>query len=358
MLIEWLKEFFFGEMMEPIGPNLNLNQNQGVPIEKVKNAKAEEEAQNAAEKCLNNFIESLFKEKTAQNIAISIFERLKDWKDYFVSLFYPTSQISGKNYFDELPPELMRIIAKDSHLTPKNLAQLSAASKALNTSEALAEGKASIIGAEEYKRLLNVEVEDLPIPRGLMEYLKSPSVIDPKVPTMAKTMVILIPKTMKTEDDEVPKPTTLKSYREIIEKVMKEKFGSKFNGYIDDQILEQYGDSEIKESFYLVMTTKILPGTRSQPYPKQLEIAQKYGYEAPSLLPAFIGITMRVLKAGVTRYGQDGQDLLMYTHCKEVIAGYQTVVGWVGASGFHVNSSNFVCYWLTGLAGVRPRSFF
>ncbi len=343
-------------MMEPTGPHLNINQNQGVPIEKVKNAKTEEEAEKAAEKRLSGFIESLFKEKTAQNISISIFERLKDWKDYFVSLFYPTSQISGKSDLEKLPSELMGIIANDLHLAPKDLGKLSAASKALNTSEALAEGKikASIIGAEAYKRLLNVEVDDLPIPRELIEYLKRPSVIDSKVSTMAKTMVVLIPKTMKTEDDEAPKPTTLKSYREIIEKVMKEKFDSNFDGYINDQILEEYGDSEIKESFYLVMTTEVLPGTIFQPYVKQLEIAQKYGYEAPSILPALIGITMRFLKTGVTRYGQEPA---VYTRCSEVVEDYQVVIGWIGTSGFCV-FSNFCGYFSVGLAGAGPRSFF
>ncbi len=326
--------------MEPLSPHLNTNQNQGVPI---KNAKAEEEARKAR---LNNFKENLFKIKTSQYIRDKLTEKGITGK-------------SGGNYFDKFPSDVLGIIIKDPHLTHKDLGQLSVAINACNASEALEEGKimASIIGAEEYKRLLNVEVDDLPIPRELIEYLKRPSVIDPKVPTMAKTMVVLIPKTMKTKDDEVPKPTTLNSYREMIEKVMKEKFGSDFDGYIYDPILELYGeDKAIEESFYLVMTTEVLPGTPNQPYPKQLEIAQKYGYEAPSILPALIGITMRFLKTGVTHYGQEP---IMYTRCKEAVNGYQTVVGWVGASDFNVDILNYFdnCASI-GLAGAGQRSFF
>ncbi len=320
--------------MEPI-PNLNTNQNPDVPV---KNPKAEETPQEAR---LNEFNESLFKNETSQII------RNKEPK-------------TGKSDpIKKLPPELIRIIASDPHLSPKDLGQASAVSKSWKASDALEEEKikASIIGVEEYKRLLNVEVDDLPIPQELIEYLKSPSVIDPKVPTMAKTMVVLIPKTMKTKDDAVPKPTTLKSYKEIIEKVMKEKFGSNFNGYIYDRIFELYGeDKAIEESFYLVMTTEVLPGTLSQPYVKQLEIAQENGYEPPSLLPAFIGITMRFLKTGVTHYGQEP---VMYTRCKEAVDGYQTVIGCVGASGFVVSYDDFGFVSSNiGLAGAWQRSFF
>ena len=150
----------------------------------------------------------------------------------------------------------------------------------------------------------------------------------------------------------MPKGLTVKKLGELAKKY----FPSNINGYKDirDRIIDELGDKSVEESFWLLMTKEVLPGSRNKSYEQQkttvAELAATTGapYQVPTALEAATCILAEYSRSKNRLFNDSPWT---FTHCKESVQGWQVVVGSFAPAGLVVN-----CYYAgddIGVAALR-----
>ena len=192
------------------------------------------------------------------------------------------------------------------------------------------------------------DVGDVPsIPAGMAETLKAPCPFNPRKQVGDTHMLVLIPKTVNS------KPFTLNLLQELIQDP-KEKTATTFRFY-SRAIEVELGETSIENSYWVLMTKDVIPGSRYKTYCEQKQLVQKKeadGYELPSAIEAAASILMDYFKTDEHLYGQDP---MTFTRCQETVTenGRPVVIGGFSPGGLSV----FYC-WLgfndfCGVAAVR-----
>ena len=118
-------------------------------------------------------------------------------------------------------------------------------------------------------------------------------------------------------------------------------FPANVNGYrnIWANIVQQLGNQSISESYWVLMTKDVLPGSRSQSYPTQQQMVADLaeqslrGYRVPGTLEAITCILSQYFDSSMRLFSDKPWT---YTRCLENIGGYQLIVGGFAPAGLDV----------------------
>ena len=104
--------------------------------------------------------------------------------------------------------------------------------------------------------------------------------------------------------------------------------------YIWSKILENYGQQELPNSYWVLMTKDLIEGSRNQKYPDQQALLTKFTknkknvYRTPTLVEAMICEYVKYA------YGERGLgDWWPYTACKEVVDDFRMMTGGFAPAG-------------------------
>lgn len=184
-------------------------------------------------------------------------------------------------------------------------------------------------GARDWNKYFGDVGVEPPLPADIAEILKSPCPIYPGKRIEETHTLVLVPATING------KPLTLDSLGELIQQPQNEGKASKYSFYWHDA-KKQIGQTPAPAAHWVLMTTDILPNSRSKSYEAQVAEVKKYsGYEIPRALEAAVAILMGYIKSGVCWYGKNPRT---YTRCQEKVVGCQISLGSFGSSGLDVDS--------------------
>lgn len=147
----------------------------------------------------------------------------------------------------------------------------------------------TFFGKEEWAKV-GIDVKDAPpVPPNLKKIYNSPCPIwgkDGKTTIGDTHMVVLVPKMLGNQ------PTTINRLKKLGEKY----FNNPYDFHTHDRILkEEDGHSDIKNSYWVLMTKKVIPGEQDNP----LEDIIPDGYERPSLIEANVCMLSQYLRGRV-----------------------------------------------------------
>lgn len=306
--------------------------------------------------------------------------------------FYPSGKDSGENNPDHsvvqsttqdpanvLPDDMMKLIF--SHL---DLSSLEAIRQVSKTWRILAGDDLlwkNVIYREiafsnrDWKRCFGPEVlshEDCREEWNSLpwrEYIEDSRKFDKSFPEKSgkdHLMLVRLPKTLTatrlpdTKDEqgcciegELVGGLTLNSIGQLAKKYFPETEGG--YRYIRDTLVNELGDHSVNKSCWVLITKKVLEGSRNQPYNKQQEMVADLakqslpGYEVPETLEAAACILSQYFMDSKRLYSDDP---LTYTRCKEELQGYQTVVGGFAPAGLGVFNLDYDSDYI-GVAALR-----
>ena len=205
---------------------------------------------------------------------------------------------------------------------------------------------AQFFGADVVKNEDNrEEISSLPSDDFIADCKKFKSIF-PERNAKNRLMLVRLPKTLNGG-------ITLKSLGELAKKY----FSASDLGYrfIWSAIIQEHGDKSIDKSQWVLMTKDVLPESRNKSYCEQQKIvanlAEKFlvSYEVPEILTSAACILSQYFGSN-TRIFSDNP--WTYTHCKEVVQGYQTFVGGFTPAGLYINY-NYSVNVLIGVAVMR-----
>jgi len=187
--------------------------------------------------------------------------------------------------------------------------------------------------------------------KDIGKILKSPCPAFPGKRVGETHMLVRIPKTFDG------KPFSLKTLGEIAKK----HFPKTENGYryMWSEVMNKIGNQSVDESSWVLMTKKVLEGSRSKSYADQgimlADLAKKarVAYEVPETLMAVACIFAQYFGSGIRLFNDDP---LTYIRCKEDVQGKKVVVG--GFSGFEEEDAragldvNYFGNYDSGIIGV------
>jgi len=146
----------------------------------------------------------------------------------------------------------------------------------------------------------------------MAEILKARCPFNPGKQVGDTHMLVLIPQTV----DE--KPFTLNLLEKLIKKP-KEKEASRFAFYSDD-VNNEPGENPIENSYWILMTKDVIPGSLEKTYEEQKKLVEEKGtgvYALPSAIEAAASILMHYFKTDEHLYGQDPWN--SFTRCQEKV---------------------------------------
>ena len=200
---------------------------------------------------------------------------------------------------------------------------------------------------EEKLKELGIDLSDSPpVPRELLEELGKPSPYFDGKTVSETTKLFLIPKglTLNTMGELAKSPIegnkVEEGYRLMCRKVNREK-----------------GDILVKESYWVLMTTDVIPDSRGKPTERQFVLASRAeGYDAPTLLEAVVCNYVEHVESGKRLFGNDP---LTFTICKDELIGcsWDPIVGgfWPNGLDLYGGRSDYDDYGYVGVAGVRRK---
>jgi len=111
--------------------------------------------------------------------------------------------------------------------------------------------------------------------------------------------------------------------------------------YFDLPVKARFGNTSPDQSYWVLMTKDVIPGSRSLSFNDQQELVHRVpGYEVPDVLSVIAVIFAHCMKSGERLYPDDTgrrDGLLTLTRCQEDSGkGYRVVVGGLGGSGLDV----------------------
>jgi hypothetical protein len=206
---------------------------------------------------------------------------------------------------------------------------------------------AIVFGKEEWMRLIGRETGRVPpLPDNIQAILDAPCPFWPDKTVAQTHMLVLIPKTFThmNNGNVVREWLTLNTLNQVV----KSKQGAGI-GHFPHPITRQYVNTQIDESYWVLMTKNVLPESEGKTYPIQKALVEAAGYEVPGCLEAATCILLEELRSGTRLFGIDP---LTYTCCEENIDGSQLLVGGFDPRGLMLHS-NFYHNVPNGIAGVK-----
>ncbi len=193
-------------------------------------------------------------------------------------------------------------------------------------------------GAEEWSVL--GEVEDLSIPKGVLEILEERSVGLEGYREGAKIgdthMLLLIPKTVNG------KPFTL----EILGELVKSKgyLQKSKNGF--SYIIQGITSQEVSKSYYVLISKGLLVGSRNKSYENQEAMVANFPirpgiiYKVPRVIEVAAAAYLEyvIFGGGVRLFSSKS---LSYTRCEDVVKGSHMVVGGFAGSGLEFHNYHY-----------------
>ncbi len=201
-----------------------------------------------------------------------------------------------------------------------------------------------LIGAAEWDLL--GEVENLPLPEGILETLSEPCPVTPGKKVGETHLLVLIPD--KVGED----PLTLNSLGGLVKSKGHFPRGQAPGyGNLDTDVASAYGNKKAGSSHWVLMTRDVLPESRGKSYKDQKAMVEKLVYEVPELLSAAACVFLHYLSSGGERlFGDDPQT---YTRCQGWGRGpRQVMMGKFSPGGFRI-MPDFMDYEPVGVAMMR-----
>ena len=184
-------------------------------------------------------------------------------------------------------------------------------------------------GKEKWATYFGDIGEEPPLPRKIHQILDSPCPFWEGKRVGETHILVLIPATVDREK------LTLDKLKELIQNP---KSGDRATNYAhyDQDTKNEHGDTPIKQSYWVLMTKDVIPGSRRKSYHEQKGlVSQHEGYSLPKAIEAAICLLMEHAVSGTKLYGIDPRT---YTRCKELVIGRcPVVVGDFGSRGFCVS---------------------
>ncbi|MBF8262707.1 MAG: hypothetical protein HW387_372 [Parachlamydiales bacterium] len=179
-----------------------------------------------------------------------------------------------------------------------------------------------------------------PYPQALIDFLKETCPFSPG--NINSDMVIVVPLFPQVDIDGTIVPLTLKSLDQL------DKSSGGTGCRLNSFGTANYIPAE-EEFRYAVMTRDVIPGSRNMSYKQQLGLLPP-GYEAPRVFDAVRAILWENRRSGNRCFNDNPWT---YTRCKEIICGYNLVVGGFAPSGLYVDDSRYYDDECFGVAGWR-----
>ena len=170
-----------------------------------------------------------------------------------------------------------------------------------------------------------------PLPKDIVEVLKSPCPYWSGKRIEETHMLVLIPQTVNG------RPLTLNTLQELIQSPQGGGHATKYSGYYE-LAQKEIGSQPVSPSYWALMTKDVLPNSRNKNYAEQQALI-KGPYVVPGALETATGILMHHVQTGERLYS-DSPDT--YTRCQEKLSnGYRVVVGSFGPAGLGVSGYYF-----------------
>jgi len=192
--------------------------------------------------------------------------------------------------------------------------------------------EAFAFGEKKWEKYFGSVGEVPPLPANIIETLRSPCPYFKDKKVGETHLLMLVPATVDGQ------PFNLENLDKLVKNPKQPGHALKnncFNGVVKDK----YGKDTPKASQWVLMTNDVIPDSRKKSYSDQKALVENVpGYKVPDLLSAAACIMMNFVDRNECLFPNDP---LTYTRCKEVLNGYQIVVGALAPSGLSIHSINF-----------------
>jgi len=191
-------------------------------------------------------------------------------------------------------------------------------------------------GKEQWEAYIGDVGEEPPLPKDIVQILKSPCPIWKGKTVVQTHSLMLIPATVNG------KPLTLKSLGEFV-KSPKQGNATKY-GFFSPAVLQEHGDTSKEKSYWVLIPNDVLPESRGKNLDVQIDLVDKLGndtgveYELSTALEVAVLNLLTYVKTGKRLYGQDP---LTYARCQEKTNGYPVSVGGFASGGLNVYHNYF-----------------
>jgi hypothetical protein len=210
-------------------------------------------------------------------------------------------------------------------------------------------------GRELWAQYLGDVGEEPPLPSDIEKILKSPCPFFVGKRVEETHLLTLIPKTVNG------KPLTLNSLEKLV-KNPKQGHPTQYRVYWD-KIRKQYGSQPLQRSYWILMTSDVIPGSRNKSHEIQAKLLNEGSqkaqvmYEVPQLLETATSILMEYFRTGKTLYSDSNGT---FTRCQEMVSQSPTkklvVGGFAPGTRFITGGLCLIRHLLLdsqGLAGLR-----
>lgn len=242
-------------------------------------------------------------------------------------------------------PDLFRLIF--SYMPVDDLGDCSLQWKELASGDPLREKiivRMFAFGKEKWAKYFGDIGEEPPLPPNIAEILQSPCPYFSDKTVAQTHMLVLIPKAVNGN------PFTLKSLTELMQNP-KEGHKISFSYSFSEEVLKEHGDTQIKESYWVLMTKDPIPGSESRFYEEQNAlIAGDLNYQMPSVLEAQTCILMDYFRTE-KRHFSCAQSVTK-TRCRELSEGRNINVGDFSDSSLTVSRGSGSVYYV-GVSALR-----
>jgi hypothetical protein len=206
---------------------------------------------------------------------------------------------------------------------------------------------AARFGKVEWETYFGDIGEEPSLPGDIEGILSSPCPFsgDKSVKVKDTHILVLIPQTINN------KPVTLNNFQKSIQNP---KQGHKTDYYFYDSnmVQEQYGNTPVEQSHWVLMTRDIIPKSRNKSFANQKAMLKGTAYVVPQAVEAVVCIIAEFVVSRTRLY--DYGPLITYTRCTEIVRNnYPVIVGGFDSSNGLVVNDNFCNSDYFGIAALR-----
>jgi len=201
----------------------------------------------------------------------------------------------------------------------------------------------SSFGKEKWETYFGLSVEKPFLPDNILEILQMPCPFWPGKRVWQTHMLVLIPATVNEE------PLTLNKLQELIRNP-KEGHATDYR-YYAPAVQQEYGDTPIEHSYWVLMTRDVLPGSKGKYTKQEGLVSEQEGYSLPKAIEVAVCISVEHFISGTQLFGRG--PLTFITRCREQDQNRQPiVVGSFGSDGLNVYY-DCLDYDIYGVAALR-----
>jgi len=242
--------------------------------------------------------------------------------------------------FTKLAPNDLRPISKKT--VEKYLGtSISVLNKSLNTRVESSVPKIAF-GKSEWQKYFGDIGTEPPLPSDIEEILNSQDPFWPNETVKKSQMLVLIPQAVNG------KFYTLNLMEELIQQP---KTGPKTKyRYSSDYIKNELGNKRVPNSYWVLKTRKIIPGSLNLPFKNQINLIKSYNqkiepsYVLPTALEAATSILVEHVRNGNRLYNDEPLESITYTRCKEIVnETYRVTIGGFSELGLELSSCGGGC---------------